>query len=121
MQLRTGLPVVGLCACSGMREGDSAGAGSGYDDVVVVGEDGEPVDTTDDCEGAEAKPLYLSPDDSNSTASPVLVREYGADGASVRVWEFLNYYTFDYAPAAAGSVTVDLQLRPTDDPAVYDF
>jgi Ca-activated chloride channel family protein len=39
----------------------------------------------------------------------------------VRVWEFLNYYTFDYAPAPAGSVTVDLQLRPTDDPGLYDF
>ncbi len=119
MQLRTGLPVVGLCACGGMSGDDSAGYNGG-DDIVVIGEDGEPVDTTDDCEGATAKPLYLSPDDSNSTASPVLVREYG-DGASVRVWEFLNYYTFDYAPAPQGSVTVDLQLRPTGDPELFDF
>ncbi len=88
-------------------------------DFTVIGEDGEPVDTEDDCEGAVAKALYLSPDDSNSTASPVLVREY--DGGSVRIWEFLNYYTFDYAAAPAGSVTIDLQLRPTADPELYDF
>ena len=124
MQLRTGLPIVGLCcACH------SLGEDSGYTDAHYVGddsglnvynEDGEKVDVTDDCKGAVAKPLYISPDDSNSTASPVLVREFGGQ-APVRVWEFLNYYTFDYAPAPAGSVSVDLQLRPTDDPELYDF
>jgi Ca-activated chloride channel homolog len=120
MQLRTGLPVVGLiCACDGSKGSDSGYYGGGEDALNVYNEDGELVDTTDDCKGAVAKPLYLSPDDSNSTASPVLVRHYG--DASVRVWEFLNYYTFDYEPAAAGTVKVDLQLRPTDDPEVYDF
>ena len=121
MQLRTGLPLVGLCcACAGEKGNDSAGAdGSGGESLNVYNEDGELVDTTDDCKGAVATPLYLSPDDSNSTASPVLVRHYAGQGA-VRVWEFLNYYTFDYAPAPAGTVTVDLQLRPTDD-GLYDF
>jgi hypothetical protein len=92
---------------------------SGYyggESLNVYNEDGEIVDVEDDCKGAVATPLYISPDDSNSTASPVLVREFAAQGP-VRVWEFLNYYTFDYAPAPAGSVTVDLQLRPTDDPS----
>jgi Ca-activated chloride channel family protein len=102
-----------------MRESDSAGY-NGSESLNVYNEDGEIVDITDDCKGAEAKPLYISPDDSNSTASPVLVREFGGM-SPVRVWEFLNYYTFDYAPAPAGSVTVDLQLRPTDDPKLYDF
>lgn len=127
MQLRTGLPLVGLCcACSAMKGADSAGSGGEYtgsDDsggLNVYNEDGEKVDVTDDCEGAVATPLYISPDDSNSTASPVLVREFPGQGG-VRVWEFLNYYTFDYAPAPAGTVTVNLQLRPTENPGFYDF
>jgi Ca-activated chloride channel family protein len=120
MQLRTGLPIVGLCCACGAEGGWGDSGYYGGESLNVYNEDGEIVDVEDDCEGAEAKPLYLSPDDSNSTASPVLVREF-AGQAPVRSWEFLNYYTFDYAPAPKGSVSVDLQLRPTDDPLLYDF
>jgi len=56
--------------------------------------------------------LYLSPDDSNSTSSPVQVREavlgdFGGLGwVPIRTWEFLNYYNFDYAPAEPGQIRV---------------
>ncbi len=60
--------------------------------------------------------LYLSPDDSNSTSSPVQVREAvlgdfgGLNSAPIRTWEFLNYYSFDYAPAEPGQITVTPEL-----------
>jgi Ca-activated chloride channel family protein len=56
--------------------------------------------------------LYLSPDDSNSTSSPVQVREAvlgdfgGLSWVPIRTWEFLNYYSFSYAPAKPGEVLV---------------
>ena len=48
--------------------------------------------------------LYLSADDSNSQASPVVVRSRIQQGRHVdpgliRTYEFLNYYTFHYPPA----------------------
>ena len=61
--------------------------------------------------------LYQSPDDSNSMASPVLVRRLIHAGevvppSLVRTYEFLNYYRIDYAPAEAGRVRVVPELRP---------
>lgn len=65
--------------------------------------------------------LYLSPDDSNSTSSPVQVREAvlgkfgGLNSAPIRTWEFLNYYSFDYAPAEPGQVRVTPELARVAD------
>ncbi|MCA9716683.1 MAG: VWA domain-containing protein, partial [Myxococcales bacterium] len=61
--------------------------------------------------------LYLSPDDSNSMSSPVQAREaiLGGGGApTIRPWEFLNYYRFDYPAAAPGAVTISAELRALD-------
>jgi len=50
--------------------------------------------------------LYLSPDDSNSMSSAVQAREAilgsfsSISQVAVRTWEFLNYYSFAYEPAA---------------------
>lgn len=60
--------------------------------------------------------LYLSPDDSNSTSSPVQVREAvlgdfgGLSWVPIRTWEFLNYYSFSYAPAEPGEVRVTPEI-----------
>ena len=60
--------------------------------------------------------LYLSPDDSNSTSSPVQAREavlgdFGSlNWIPIRTWEFLNYYSFSYAPAEPGQVRVTPEL-----------
>jgi Ca-activated chloride channel family protein len=66
------------------------------------------------CEGlpqTEAAKLYLSADDSSSTASPALVRKLIRSGQRVppgvvRPYEFLNYYDFDFEPAAPGEVRI---------------
>ncbi len=67
------------------------------------------------------KVLYLSADDSNSQSSPVLVRsliENGqiVDPTQLRVWEFLNYYDFSYAPPSSAPIAVTQQFRPYDIP-----
>ncbi|MDF1664180.1 MAG: VWA domain-containing protein [Planctomycetota bacterium] len=60
--------------------------------------------------------LYLSADDSNSQASPVVARNRilqgrFVDAKSVRAYEFLNYYTFLYPPAERDSVAIYPELR----------
>lgn len=70
------------------------------------------------CEGVDLQnplKLYLSADDSNSMASPVIVRSMIESGRTVDPWvvrtyEFLNYYRFDFAPAAPGQLAVTSQL-----------
>lgn len=119
---------------SGGSGQESAGSGgtSGASGAVTTtgaetgGETGDP-ETGPGSEGSgsggeaacdEAKPvtLYLSPDDSNSTSSPVLAREavlsgWGSlDRVPIRTWEFLNYYSFIYEDAAPGMVTVTPEI-----------
>jgi Ca-activated chloride channel family protein len=62
---------------------------------------------------------YLSADDSNSQSSPVLIRslimnDMVVTGDMVRIWEFLNYYNFEYGSPGQASLTVTQQLRPID-------
>src|SRR5262245_16315947 len=70
------------------------------------------------CDGLDqSKPavLYLSADDSNSMASPVLARELiGAglapDPAAIRTYEFLNYYRIDYPAPPLGQLSILPQM-----------
>ena len=70
------------------------------------------------CEGVDLSTplkLYLSADDSNSMASPVIVRSMIESGSPVDPWvvrtyEFLNYYRFDFEPAQPGQLAVTSQL-----------
>jgi Ca-activated chloride channel family protein len=67
------------------------------------------------CDAETPVVLYLSPDDSNSTSSPVQVREAVLEWGSlhyapIRTWEFLNYYSFNYEAAKPGMVTVTPEL-----------
>jgi Ca-activated chloride channel homolog len=61
--------------------------------------------------------LFLSSDDSNSMASPVIARRMIRRGAGappeyvLRTYEFLNYYNVNYGSAAQGTLGVDAQLR----------
>ena len=85
------------------------------DDVGPPPEDGE--DTL--CKEAPEEPTtwFVSADDSNSMAQPTLYRmaiESGANiWASPRLYEFLNYYDFDYG--AGSGVRLVPQLRETED------
>ncbi len=75
-------------------------------------------DLDEACELADdskAATLYLSADDSNSTASPVIARRLIQAGgrvpaAIIRPYEFLNYYDFSFEPARAGEVRIVPQL-----------
>jgi len=75
----------------------------------------------------EPQILYLSADDSNSQASPVVARwmiEHGRSvpGYAVRTYEFLNYYNLEYEPPAQGRVSVTAQMAPDpEDEALYDL
>ncbi|MQY77037.1 MAG: VWA domain-containing protein [Spirochaeta sp.] len=59
---------------------------------------------------------YLSADDSNSSASPVIARKMIMEGryvqpAVIRTYEFLNYYTFSYAPPADKPLCIIPRMR----------
>jgi Ca-activated chloride channel family protein len=80
--------------------------------------EGEPV-----CPGidlATPRVLYMSADDSNSMASPVIVRRQVRSGRTraspylVRSWEFLNYYRFELRPARAGRTVGEAKLGSCD-------
>ncbi len=69
---------------------------------------------------------YLSADDSNSAASPSLVRQTilagrYVDPSIVRAYEFLNYHTFEYDAPDDDGVAIDAQMRPTDNPRAFSL
>lgn len=72
---------------------------------------------------AAAQPVtrYLSADDSNSAASPVIARRLIEAGryvqpSVVRTYEFLNYHSFSYAPPASAPIVIYAQMRPSTKP-----
>jgi Ca-activated chloride channel family protein len=63
--------------------------------------------------------LYMSNDDSNSQASPVLARAVIEAGgvvrrSTVRIHEFLNYYDLSYDNPTEEAAKVGIQMRRTD-------
>ncbi|TFG62128.1 MAG: VWA domain-containing protein, partial [Spirochaetales bacterium] len=71
---------------------------------------------------AEPKPnvQYLSADDSNSAASPVIARKLIRSGkyvqpAVIRTYEFLNYYSFSYPAPADKDLLIIPQMRALAD------
>jgi Ca-activated chloride channel homolog len=76
--------------------------------------------------GSLTKTLYLSADDSNSQASPIVVRNRIRQGrmvdpSLVRTYEFLNYYTFLYAPAKKDRVVIYPEMRPGSKAGEYSM
>lgn len=108
-------------------EDDSGAAGStggetGGEPGSESGEETGSSGTTGEeptCDAETPVVLYLSPDDSNSTSSPVQAREAVKNGtlasAPIRAWEFLNYYSFDYPQAQPGELIVTPQLARVGD------
>ena len=85
-------------------------------DIEEAGEEEAPPSVCD-LPVAEPQVLYLSADDSNSQASPIIVRWMIRGGMAVpwyvvRTYEFLNYYDLSYPPPQAGHVGVTAQMRP---------
>ncbi|WP_437791630.1 vWA domain-containing protein [Sorangium sp. So ce693] len=99
--------------------GGGATAGSGAGSSRDAGPRLTPQASGGSCAGVNLSTpltLYLSSDDSNSMASPVIVRrqiERGApqvDPYVVRTHEFLNYYRYSFAPADPGELSIVSQL-----------
>jgi Ca-activated chloride channel family protein len=69
--------------------------------------------------------MYLSSDDSNSVASPVIMRgsvtnRYSYDRSRVRMWEFLNYYRIPYpTPASGETLAAYADMAPADEPGAF--
>ena len=109
--------------------GDTDGDADGDSTIIEDPEEWDTDTEADPCDTVNEVVLYLSADDSNSMASPVEARAVILSGArymnSVRTYEFLNYYTFDNAPALAGAVAVTAQMTPNDEVGegdeTYDF
>lgn len=86
----------------------------------------DSTDSTDpQCE-LPAGTYYLSSDDSNSMASPVLARSFLEAGllvppAVVRVHEFLNYYDLELPPGEADALALSMAMRPTFDPQEHEL
>jgi Ca-activated chloride channel family protein len=92
----------------------------------VVEEEPPPVDDVCDLEITEPQVLYLSADDSNSMASPIIARKYIEAGALVpasvvRTYEFTNYYDISYEPAEPDHVNVQLHMMPDDEEGYYNM
>lgn len=88
-----------------------------YDESTDDDERTDTGDTADDwCDDESPVTLYLSPDDSNSMSSPIQARLAVMDGwdslsgVSIRTYEFMNYYDFDYEPAEEGELNVAAAL-----------
>jgi Ca-activated chloride channel family protein len=102
---------------TGDGDADPTGDGDGDgDDTETETETGDPL-----CDDQTDVVLYLSPDDSNSMSSPVHVRERVLNegsgslaGIPIRVWEFMNYYGFDYPAAADGELALYAAMAPLE-------
>ncbi len=112
----------------------SAGAGPAYGGSGgTANEPGKDAGSDADaaaCEGLDpSKPIafFLSSDDSNSMASPVIARRLLNDGHQVppyilRTYEFLNYYNVGLPPAPKGTLTIVPELRLSEDePGSYEL
>ncbi len=94
-------------------------------------DDDDDDDTPDyECpDQTEPTVLYLSADDSNSQASPVIARAIIRQGdlvpaEKIRTYEFTNYYQIDYPAPEPGRINVVPQMRLHEDgeyPGEYTF
>ncbi len=110
--------LLSLSACAEYQAYDY-GALSELEEAPPPSEPEDPDDTaTETCDDVEPVSLYISPDDSNSMVSPVMVREAvldgwsGLDRVTIRPWEFLNYYDFALEPPETEDLTIHLAAVP---------
>lgn len=116
------------CRMAHDKSGDTGGMswGDSYDEPV---EEEEPTDTAepqDDCDDQAPVVLWISPDDSNSMASPAMARDAVLDGwtslnsINPRTWEFMNYYTFDFdRPDEGLAISAALAPDPNGEEGAY--
>lgn len=108
-------------ASSGSSSGGSAPDGAPADEPKKLEQRQEPAQAAAPMCPAAQEPaiFYMSNDDSNSQASPVLARHAIRTGGvvdpfRVRIHEFLNYYDMSYENPTDRAASVGLQMRRTD-------
>ena len=131
----SGSPAGGSSAGGGTSFGSAGGAGSSSQGVgneapppnLPVPPKEKPVAIA--CETLDptvAATFYLSADDSNSMASPVMARHILRKGGSVsggyiRTYEFLNYYNVAFEPPVEGSLRIVPELRDGEEPGTVSL
>jgi Ca-activated chloride channel family protein len=101
------------------------GAGEAPPQTPAPGDDEEePPPACDALDETKPLVLYLSADDSNSLASPAEAREAiraGISPASVRTYEFLNYYDVAFPAPAYPDLALFADAAPADDTGSFDL
>lgn len=111
---------VGTGTSTSSGTGTSTGTGFGVSPPMGEPPREPPRVTCEDLDDSVPLVLYLSPDDSNSVASPARAREALLQGMApdgIRTYEFLNFYHVDYAAPNEGQLNVFADLAPTADPS----
>ncbi len=107
---------------------ETTGSGGGGDGAVATRAAGPPQDgragTASSCDTPLPMTYFMSADDSNSMASPAHARELLRAGeapspASIRTYEFLNYYNVTFPSQNTGKLTVTTQVAPGVLPGEY--
>jgi Ca-activated chloride channel family protein len=111
----------GASAGSAGSGGSAAGSGG-----ATAGSAGGPATLCQGVDQSRPTTVYLSADDSNSMASPALVRKLLRAGAPVspylvRTYEFLNYYNVAYDPPASNDLALVPQMRPSKSGGSYEL
>lgn len=83
------------------------------------------IDTDDaDCDTENPAEFDIAPADSNSMSGPALARFMIDRGqkvtGAIAAHEFLNYYSFEYAPPESGPVGIGAQIDASAEDGIYD-
>jgi Ca-activated chloride channel family protein len=116
----------GWSGSAGMGTGGAAGAGGSAEPDGGADADAGDADLCAALDPTKEAVFYLSADDSNSMASPVIARRMLNGKQKVpphilRTYEFLNYYDVGYPAADAGKLAIVSELAAGDDPGSYDL
>jgi Ca-activated chloride channel family protein len=102
----------------------SDSAATGAPQAEAKAEQAKPEATAARAPSAQPTIRYLSADDSNSQASPVIARKTISSGRyvhpdTVRTYEFLNYFSFDYPAPAEGDLAIYAEMAPAREQGSY--
>ncbi len=99
---------------------------SSADSAAEVGLKAEPKADPQVSAQLKGSVKYLSADDSNSMASPVIARKMIMSGkyvqpALIRTYEFLNYYSFSYPAPVDDPISIIPEMRPGPEEGAYSL
>ena len=124
-----GAGAVGNSGSGGSAGGYAAGGAAGAPPRPGADAGPDAADAGLTCDGLDDSKdavFYLSSDDSNSMASPVIARSLIENGQTVpasliRTYEFLNYYNVGYPSAPAGTLSIVPELAQGSAPGAFEL